>query len=170
MPATITIVGNLGRDPETRYTPNGRMNVQFTVAVNNRVRDANGQQQDQTNWFRVTAWERLAEQLDRMAQQGWLVKGRQVFVSARFQSREYTANDGQLRTSLDVTASEVTFVGGNRQEGENGGQFSGSSSAGSSGGGGGSSSGGARSQQGGSTGSDFDDLPDSGGDIDDIPF
>ncbi len=163
MPATITIVGNLGRDPETRYTPNGKMNVQFTVAVNHRVRDAGGQQQDKTNWYRVTAWERLAEQLDRMAQQGWLVKGRQVYVSGRFEAREYTGNDGQLRMSLDVTAAEVTFVGGNRQEGEGGSSYSGGS-------GGGSYSGGARPQQGGGSAPSFDDLPDSGGDIDDIPF
>ncbi len=61
MPATITIVGNLGRDPETRYTPNGRMNVQINVAVSNRFRDASGQQQERTNWFRVTAWGTLAE-------------------------------------------------------------------------------------------------------------
>jgi single-strand DNA-binding protein len=169
MPANITIVGNLGRDPETRYTPNGNMNVQFTVAVNQRGRDASGQQQDRTNWYRVTAWERLAEQLDRMAQQGWLVKGRQVFVAGRFEAREYTGNDGQLRTSLDVTASEVSFVGGNRQDGE-GGNYQGSSSGERSGAAQqGAHTGGGR-QQGGASGESFDDLPDSGGDIDDIPF
>jgi single-strand DNA-binding protein len=171
MPATITIVGNLGRDPETRYTPNGKMNVQFTVAVNARGRDASGQQQDRTSWFRVTAWERLAEQLDRMAQQGWLVKGRQVFVSGRFEAREYTGNDGQPRTSLDVTASEVSFVGGNRPDGEGSGSFSGGGSGGASQSGGGSSYGGAgRGAQSGSSGPDLGDLPDSGGDVDDIPF
>jgi single-strand DNA-binding protein len=101
MPATITIVGNLGRDPETRYTPNGRMNVSLNVAVSHRFRDQSGQQQERTNWFRVTVWGQQAETLDRMAQQGWLVKGRTVFVSGRFEAREYTANDGTLRTSLD---------------------------------------------------------------------
>lgn len=167
MPANITIVGNLGRDPETRYTPNGNMNVQFTVAVNQRGRDSGGQQQDRTNWYRVTAWERLAEQLDRMAQQGWLVKGRQVFVSGRFEAREYTGNDGQLRTSLDITASEVSFVGGNRQDGEGGGSYQGGAGGGSYGGGQqGGSSGGGRPQSGGDR---FEDLPDSG-DVDDIPF
>ncbi|MCC6674142.1 MAG: single-stranded DNA-binding protein [Thermomicrobiales bacterium] len=168
MPASITIVGNLGRDPETRYTPSGKMNVSFTVAVNHRGRDASGQPQDKTNWFRVTAWERLAETLDNMAQKGWLVKGRQVFVSGRFEAREYTGNDGQLRTSLEITANDVTFVGGNRQEGEGGGSFGGggSSSGGSGSFGGGSS----RGSQSGSSSGDFDDLPDSGGDIDDIPF
>ena len=76
MPANITIVGNLGRDPETRYTPNGRMNVSLNVAVSHRFRDQGGQQQERTNWFRVTAWGTQAENLDRMAQQGWLAKGR----------------------------------------------------------------------------------------------
>ena len=174
MPASITIVGNLGRDPETRYTPNGAMNVQFTVAVNSRGgRDASGQPQDRTTWFRVTAWERLAEQLDRMAQQGWLTKGRTVFVTGRFEAREYTGNDGQPRTSLDITASEVSFVGSNRQEGEGAGSGSsggGSYSGGSGSGGGGSYGGGTRGPQGGGSGNAFDDLPDSGGDIDDIPF
>jgi single-strand DNA-binding protein len=167
MPATITIVGNLGRDPETRYTPNGRMNVALNVAVSHRFRDASGQQQERTNWFRVTAWGTLAESLDRLAQQGWLVKGRQVFVSGRFEARDYTSNDGQQRTSLDINANEVSLVGG-RPDGES---SSGGSSGGSfgSGGSGGSVSGGSRGQQSGSA-PNFDDLPDSGGDIDDIPF
>lgn len=166
MPATITIVGRLGRDPETRYTPNGKMNIALNVAVGHRFRDASGQQQERTNWFRVTAWGTLAETLDRLAQQGWLVKGREVFVSGRFEAREYTGNDGQQRTSLDITANEVNLVGG-RVDSE-------SSSAGASGGsfgggGGGSFGGGSRGQQSSSSASDFDDLPDSG-DIDDIPF
>src|SRR5690349_11395689 len=169
MPATITIVGNLGRDPETRYTPNGRMNVRLNVAVSSRFRDASGQQQERTNWFSVTAWGTQAENLDRMAQQGWLAKGRTVFVSGRFEAREYTGNDGQQRTSLDISANEV-FLVGNRGEGDSGG------GGGSySGGGGGSFSGGSgggatRGNQGSNAGTDFDDLPDSGSDIDDIPF
>lgn len=163
MPANITIVGNLGRDPETRYTPNGAMNVSLTVAVNLRPgRDASGQQQERTNWYRVTAWERLAEQLDRMAQQGWLTKGRTVFVSGRFESREYTGNDGQLRTSLEITASEVSFVGSNRQQGDGPGSYQSGSSQGPTGGN--------RPANIPSGGGGFDDLPDSGGDVDDIPF
>jgi single-strand DNA-binding protein len=160
MPATITIVGNLGRDPETRYTPNGKMNVALNVAVSHRFRDSSGEQQERTNWFRVTAWGTLAETLDRLAQQGWLVKGRQVFVSGRFEARDYQDNTGANRTSLDINANEVSLVGG-RPEGEAGGSFAGSGSA----------SGGGRSQQSsGRPDQSFDDLPDSGGDIDDIPF
>jgi single-strand DNA-binding protein len=161
MPATITIVGNLGRDPETRYTPNGRMNVALNVAVSHRFRDASGQQQERTNWFRVTAWGTQAENLDRMAQQGWLVKGRTVFVSGRFEAREYTGNDGQQRTSLDISANDVQLVGP-RPDSESGGSFAGGGQQG-----GGS---GFRNQGTGGSAPNFDDLPDSGGDIDDIPF
>src|SRR6185436_6301694 len=122
MPATITIVGNLGRDPETRYTPNGRMNVQMNIAVSSRFRDASGQQQERTNGFRVTAWGTQAENLDRMAQQGWLVKGRTVFVSGRFETREYTSNDGQQRNSLAITANDVQLVGP-RPDSDSGGSY-----------------------------------------------
>ena len=109
--AKITLVGNLGRDPETRYTPNGRMNVQFTMAVSRRFNDPSGQQQERTNWYRVTAWGGLAETLDRMAQSGYLTKGKQVYVDGRFEAREYQDQQGQTRTSLDVTANELQLLG-----------------------------------------------------------
>lgn len=109
--ARITLVGNLGRDPETRYTPNGRMNVQFTMAVSRRFNDQSGQQQERTNWYRVTAWGTLAETLDRLAQNGYLAKGKQVYVEGRFEPREYQDQQGQTRTSLDVTANELLLLG-----------------------------------------------------------
>lgn len=170
MPATITIVGNLGRDPETRYTPNGRMNVALNVAVSHRFRDSSGQQQDRTNWFRVTAWGTLAESLDRLAQNGWLAKGRQVYVAGRFEAREYTGNDGVQRTSLDINANEVQLVG-SRGDNESAGSAYGGD-RGSYGGSADASGASGRGQQGGSSQGGrpgFDDLPDSG-DIDDIPF
>jgi single-strand DNA-binding protein len=109
--ARITLVGNLGRDPETRYTPNGTMNVQFTMAVSRRFRDQGGQDQERTNWYRVTAWGKLAETLDNLTQQGYLAKGRQVYVEGRFEARDYTDQNGQARTSLDVTANDVLMLG-----------------------------------------------------------
>lgn len=120
--AKITLVGNLGRDPETRYTPNGRMNVQFTMAVSRRRTDQGGNPQETTNWFRVTAWGRLAETLDRITQQGYLTKGRQVVVIGSFEAREYQDQQGQTRTSLDVNADEVQLAG---NRGESGGEFGG---------------------------------------------
>ena len=115
--AKITLVGNLGRDPETRYTPNGKMNVQFTMAVSRRFNDQSGQQQERTNWYRVTAWGGLAESLDRLAQNGYLAKGKQVYVDGRLEPREYQDQQGQTRTSLDVTANELQLLGA-RADGE----------------------------------------------------
>jgi single-strand DNA-binding protein len=117
--AKITLVGNLGRDPETRYTPNGKMNVQFTMAVSRRFNDQSGQQQERTNWYRVTAWGGLAESLDRLAQNGYLAKGKQVYVDGRLEPREYQDQQGQTRTSLDVTANELQLLGA-RADGEGG--------------------------------------------------
>ena len=117
--AKITLVGNLGRDPETRYTPNGKMNVQFTMAVSRRFNDQSGQQQERTNWYRVTAWGGLAESLDRLAQSGYLAKGKQVYVDGRLEAREYQDQQGQTRTSLDVTANELQLLG-SRADGEGG--------------------------------------------------
>ena len=107
----VILIGNLGRDPETRYTPNGTMNVQFSMAVNRVFRDQSGQQQERTNWFRVTAWGKLAETLDNMTQQGYVTKGRQVYVEGRLDAREYQDQQGQTRTSLDVTANEFQLLG-----------------------------------------------------------
>jgi single-strand DNA-binding protein len=109
--ARITLVGNLGRDPETRYTPNGTMNVTFTMAVSWRFNDQSGQQQERTNWYRVTAWGKLAETADRLAQNGYLTKGKQVYVDGRLEAREYQDQQGQTRTSLDVTANTLQLLG-----------------------------------------------------------
>lgn len=109
--AKVTVIGNLGRDPETRYTPNGVMNVSFNVAASRRWTDQNGQQQERTTWFRVTAWRKLAEILDQLTQSGALVKGKQVYVYGNIEAREYTDQQGQLRTSLDVTADDFQLLG-----------------------------------------------------------
>jgi single-strand DNA-binding protein len=99
----IQIIGNLGRDPELRYTPNGRPVASFTVAVNQSTKNQqSGEWIESTDWFRVSVWgdrgERAAESLR---------KGSRVFVDGRFRTREYEANDGQKRLSLDITADTV---------------------------------------------------------------
>jgi single-strand DNA-binding protein len=116
----VILIGNLGRDPETRYTPSGAMNVQFSMAVSRRWTDQNGQQQERTHWYRVTAWRRLAEILDGLTQSGALTKGKQVYVEGRLDPREWQDQQGQTRTSLDVDASEVQLLG-TRPDGEGGG-------------------------------------------------
>jgi single-strand DNA-binding protein len=150
--AKVTLIGNLGRDPETRYTPNGTMNVSFSVAVSRRWNDQSGQQQERTTWFRVTAWSRLAETVDMLSQKGWLVKGRQVFVSGTIELSEYQDQQGQTRSTLEVRADEV-FLTGNRTDTEGGGSGTGGLGGGPRGG--------------GRSGSDQGDF---GNDLDDVPF
>ena len=121
MYAKVQVIGNLGRDPETRYTKGGTMNVSFSVASSRRYTDQSGQQQEKTNWFRVTAWGKLAETLDKLTQDGYLAKGRQVFVTGRLDLNEFTNQAGETKQSLEVNADEVLLVGG-RGEGGGGGQ------------------------------------------------
>lgn len=166
----ITLVGNLGRDPETQYTPNGKLNVKFTVAVNKPFRDQSGQMQDRTNWFRVTAWGTLAESMVKMAEQGYLAKGKQVLVDGRFEAREYTDNNGQQRTSLDVTANEFQLLGSRVDDGSSGfrggeSEVGGSRQQGSRSG----VSYGSQGNQGGRSNRDDENFGPSA-DVDDIPF
>ncbi|MEJ7761915.1 MAG: single-stranded DNA-binding protein [Thermomicrobiales bacterium] len=146
----VILIGNLGRDPETRYTPSGAMNVQFSIAVSRRYTDSSGQQQEQTNWFRVTGWGKLAETMDGLTQRGALTKGKQVYVEGRLDAREYQDNAGQTRTSLDVNATEIQLLG---QRGDSDGGVGG----GTSGSGGGGQRG--RSGEDDSGPSDMDDVP-----------
>jgi single-strand DNA-binding protein len=99
----IQIIGNLGRDPELRYTPSGRPVASFTVAVNQSTKNQQTNEWiESTDWFRVSIW---GERGERAAEN--LRKGSRVFVDGRFRTREYEANDGQKRMSLDITADTV---------------------------------------------------------------
>lgn len=111
----IIIIGNLGRDPELRYTPQGTPVCNFTVATNEKWRDSAGETQERTTWFRVAVWGKLAETANQ-----YLTKGRQVYVEGRLSVREYTDRDGVLRTSLEVNASDLRFLGGRQAEAESG--------------------------------------------------
>jgi len=99
------IIGNLGRDPEMRYTPNGQAVTQFTVAVNRSHKDASGEWKEETEWFRVVAWAALAE---RTAES--LRKGRKVYVEGRLQTRSWDDKDGQKRYTTELVASTVTAL------------------------------------------------------------
>ena len=101
----IIIVGNLGRDPELRYTPQGTAVCHFSVATNERRRDKAGEQQDITTWFRVNAWGRQAENVSK-----YLAKGRRVYVEGRLHVEEWTDRDGKQRYTLEVNASDVQFL------------------------------------------------------------
>jgi single-strand DNA-binding protein len=99
------IIGNLGRDPEMRYTANGQAVTQFTVAVNRNYKDSSGEWKEETEWFRVVAWGPLAE---RTAE--YLRKGRKVYVEGRLQTRSWEGQDGQKRYTTELIASTVTAL------------------------------------------------------------
>jgi len=102
----ILVIGNLGGDPEMRYTPNGQAVTSFSVATNYRYTTADGERRDETEWFRISAWGRLAETCNQ-----FLTKGRQIYVEGRLRSRSYETRDGQTRFSNEITASDVRFLG-----------------------------------------------------------
>ncbi|MGE0886416.1 MAG: single-stranded DNA-binding protein [Blastocatellales bacterium] len=102
----IVIVGYLGRDPEIRYLPDGTAVCNFTIATTERRKDRSGDSQDVTTWFRVNVWGKQAESANQ-----YLSKGRQVYVEGRLTQQEYTDREGNRRTSLDVRATDVQFLG-----------------------------------------------------------
>jgi single-strand DNA-binding protein len=122
----ITIVGNLGRDPELRYTAQGTPVCSFSMATNERRKDRNGEMQDHTTWFRITLWNRLAETASQ-----YLQKGRQVYIEGRLRVEEYIDRDGKPRHSLEVFATDMQFIGSRGDE--SGGMHERAASAGASG-------------------------------------
>ena len=107
----ITIIGNLGRDPELRYTPQGTAVCDFSVAVNDRKRDKAGEWQDVTTWFKITFWGKQAENASK-----YLTKGRQAYIEGRLQVEEWTDRDGNNRYTLAVQGSDIQFLGEGRGE------------------------------------------------------
>ena len=101
----IIVIGNLGRDPEMRYTPNGQAVTSFSVATNYRYTTADGEQRDETEWFNVAVFGRQAETCNQ-----FLAKGRKVYVDGRLRSRTFEGRDGQTRVSLEITAQDVRFL------------------------------------------------------------
>lgn len=107
----ITLIGNLGRDPELRYTPQGTAVCDFSVAVNDRKRDKAGEWQDVTTWFKITFWGKQAENASK-----YLTKGRQAYIEGRLQVEEWTDRDGNNRYTLAVQGSDIQFLGDGRGE------------------------------------------------------
>src|SRR5262245_34177124 len=115
----VMIIGNLGSDPEMRYTPNGRAVTQFNVAVNQSTKNHSpGEWVEETDWFRVSGWGDGAE---RMAES--LRKGNKVFVEGRFKTRQFEGRDGQTRTALEITADSIVNL--ERRPREDDGNFGG---------------------------------------------
>jgi single-strand DNA-binding protein len=107
----VILVGNLGRDPELRYTPQGTPVCSFTMATNEKRKDKSGETQDFTTWFRVTLWGRQAETASQ-----YLTKGRPVYIEGRIRLEEWTDRDGKTRYTLEVHATDMQFIGGTRSD------------------------------------------------------
>jgi single-strand DNA-binding protein len=98
----MLIIGNLGADPELRYTPSGKAVANLRVAVNHNFKDAAGEWQKETQWFNVEVWDQAAE---RAAEQ--MRKGNKVYAEGRLRTREWEGQDGQKRTSVEIRADRV---------------------------------------------------------------
>ena len=103
----VIIVGNLGRDPEVRYAQSGLAICTISVAVTERVKDGADGWNDATEWFRVTLFGKTAENAGQ-----YLQKGRQVYVEGRLKTDKYTDKEGAERTSVEVIANTIQFLGG----------------------------------------------------------
>jgi len=101
----ITLIGNVGSDPEMRYTPNGKAVTSFRMATNYRYNSPDGERREETEWFRVNVWGKQAESCNQ-----FLSKGKRVYVEGRLRSRNWEGQDGQMRTSLEVSANRVIFL------------------------------------------------------------
>ena len=101
----IMVIGNLGTDPEMRYTPSGSPVTSFRFATNRRYTTQDGERHEETEWFTVVAWSSLAEQVNQ-----YLVKGRRAYVEGRLHSHSFQGNDGQMRFRNEIIADRVLFL------------------------------------------------------------
>jgi single-strand DNA-binding protein len=108
----VMLIGNLGKDPELRFTPSGRAVARFSLATSESWTDQQGQKQDRTEWHNVVVWGKQAESCGQ-----YLSKGRQVFIEGSIRSRQYDDKEGQKRYITEVIAQRVQFLGGGRGEG-----------------------------------------------------
>ena len=101
----MIIVGNLGSEPEMRFTPNGNPVTSFRVATNWRFTNSQGERREETEWFTVVTWNRLAEQCNQ-----FLTKGRLIYVEGRLRTRTWESQDGEKRFRNEIVADNVTFL------------------------------------------------------------
>ncbi|MGQ0504576.1 MAG: single-stranded DNA-binding protein [Myxococcaceae bacterium] len=110
------LIGNLGADPEVRFTPGGQAVANFRIATSESWQDKSGQKQERTEWHRIVVWGKLAELCGE-----YLKKGRQCYVEGRLQTREWTDKEGKKNYTTEVVANGVTFLGGRDGAGASGG-------------------------------------------------
>jgi single-strand DNA-binding protein len=122
----VMLIGNLGKDPEVKFTPGGMAVAKFTVATNERFKDKSGEWQDRTEWHSIVAWQRLAEIVGE-----YLKKGQKVYIEGRLQTSSWEdKNSGEKKYRTEIVASDMVMLGGRGEGG--GGDFEGRSSRGSS--------------------------------------
>jgi single-strand DNA-binding protein len=109
----VMVIGNLGRDPEMRYTPSGRPVTTFSVATSRSWKSSEGERRTETEWFNIVAWGKLAEICNQ-----YLKKGQQVYIEGRLQTRRWEDDDGNKRSSTEVVAREMTMLGDRRESKE----------------------------------------------------
>jgi|SRR5688500_17184371 len=102
----VTLIGNLGKDPETRYMPNGDAVTNVTLATTETWKDKSGEKQEKTEWHRVTFYRRIAEVV-----QEYVKKGQQIYVEGRLETRKWTDKAGVERYTTEIIASEMKMLG-----------------------------------------------------------
>jgi len=150
----VILVGNLGADPDMRYTQSGAGVCELRLATNESWTDKNGQKQERTEWHKIIVWGKRAEVCSK-----YLGKGRQIYVEGRLQTRSWDDKEGNKRYTTEIIANDVQFLGGGGGKSE--GQDGGAPPAGDYGGGGGG---------GGGDGGGYSGGGGGGGGGDDIPF
>jgi single-strand DNA-binding protein len=123
----VILIGNLGRDPETRYTTGGDAVTTLNIATSEQWKDKSGEKQERTEWHRVVLFARLAEIAGE-----YLKKGRSVYIEGRLQTRKYTDKDGVEKYSTEIVADRMQLLGGREGGGGSGGEveFAGATSGG----------------------------------------
>ncbi len=138
----VILIGNLGKDPEVRFTAGGKAVARFSVATSEQWSDTEGQRQERTEWHNIVVWGKQAESCGQ-----YLQKGRQVYIEGRIQNRSYDDKEGNKKYITEINAQRVQFLGG-----------------------GGGRGGAPRDSQGGGGGGGGDVPPAPGGEEEDIPF
>ena len=106
----VMLIGNLGKDPEVRYTPDGTPVATFSLATSENWTDKSGTKQERTEWHTVVVWRKLAEICKR-----YLTKGRQVYIEGRIQSREWNDKEGNKRRTTEIIATQMVMLGSRQQ-------------------------------------------------------
>lgn len=110
----VMLIGNLGRDPEMRYTPSGRPVTTFSLATSRSWKTSNGERRNETEWFNVVAWGSLAEICNQ-----FLIKGSQVYIEGRLQTRNWEDDSGVKHNTTEVVAKEMVMLGDRKRNDNN---------------------------------------------------